>query len=31
LQETLVALRAKTAHAERLAAAGVIVTPEPLT
>lgn len=31
LQETLVALRAKTEHAERLAAAGVTDSPEQLT
>ncbi|OLT05687.1 hypothetical protein BJF90_01395 [Pseudonocardia sp. CNS-004] len=31
LQETLVALRTKTQHAERLAAAGITDTPQPLT
>jgi hypothetical protein len=31
LQETLVALRTKTQHAKRLAAAGITDTPEPLT
>lgn len=31
LQKTLVALRTKTQHAERLAAAGITDTPEPLT
>jgi hypothetical protein len=31
LQETLVALRAKTEHAERLAAVGITDTPQPLT
>jgi hypothetical protein len=30
-QKTLVALRTKTQHAERLAAAGITDTPEPLT
>jgi hypothetical protein len=31
LQETLAALRTKTQHAERLAAAGITDTPQPLT
>lgn len=31
LQETLVALRAKTEHAEHLAAAGITDSPEQLT